>query len=182
MRNIVILTVCAALAAACATAPSSANPVTPSPPGTPPATGPTASAAPAAGTSPTAAGGCGETPVREGRPPDWATVNAPGTRFVVGREGDVLGYLFTRKLRAGKPTNPYNKILWYVRLPRGTDDLRYEGRPRGRSEPVVQGSFPPNSGPGEIYPSSIDVPAPGCWTFELTWGRNHDTIDLLYQR
>ncbi len=127
-------------------------------------------------------GGCGDTPVQAGGPPAWAAENAPGTRFVLGREGNALGYLFVDPLRAGKATNPSNKILWYVRLPRDSQELRVAAHPRGAERPVVRATFPDGSGPGEIYPSATDVPEPGCWTFELTWGAHHDTVDLLYRR
>ena len=34
--------------------------------------------------------------------------------------------------------------------------------------------------PGGPGPSYLDVPEPGCWHFELTWGTLQDSIDLLY--
>ena len=37
-----------------------------------------------------------------------------------------------------------------------------------------------DSSPGEIYPSIVDVPSPGCWHFTLSWAGHHDEIDLLY--
>jgi hypothetical protein len=40
--------------------------------------------------------------------------------------------------------------------------------------PVVQ-TLP--DGPG---PSTVDLPAPGCWTFDLSWGAQHDTLRLPY--
>ena len=37
---------------------------------------------------------------------------------------------------------------------------------------------PANSGPGEIYPSIVEVPFAGCWHVELAWGPNMDAVDL----
>ncbi|RCG26176.1 hypothetical protein DQ384_29830 [Sphaerisporangium album] len=173
------LMVCAAAAAACASSP--ASPDTSAPAGS--TTGkPAASARSHVPVSGETRQGCGDTPVRDGSPPAWASVNAPGTRFVLGREGNALGYLFTQPLRAGHPADPANKILWYVRQPREAKPLRVLAHPRGREHPVVELRFPSDSGPGEIYPSITDLPRPGCWTLELTWGSHHDTVDLFYRR
>ncbi|MEU9889508.1 hypothetical protein [Sphaerisporangium sp. NPDC051011] len=180
------LLVCAAAAAACAS-----SSLSPASPGASPHPG-SVSASTSASTSPSApaaapAGsatreGCGDTPVRQGSPPAWATLNAPGSPFVLGREGNALGYLFTEPLRAGEPQNPANKILWYVREGRGSYSMRVLAHPRGETRPVVELSFPSGAGPGEIYPSITEMPEPGCWTLDLTWGANHDTVDLLYRR
>jgi hypothetical protein len=40
--------------------------------------------------------------------------------------------------------------------------------------------LPPNSSPGEIYPSEVDVPSPGGWHFDLRWGKNKASVDLVY--
>ncbi|MFG1878271.1 hypothetical protein ACGFIV_25825 [Sphaerisporangium sp. NPDC049003] len=179
MRRATIVMACL-LAGACASPAASGEPKAPGASAAPARPATSASVAP--GGTPRAQGGCGDTPVQSGGPPAWAAENAPGTRFVLGREGDALGYLFADPLRAGTPTSPSNKILWYVRLPRDSQDLRVVAHPRGAERPVVRAAFPSDSGPGEIYPSVTDVPEPGCWTFELTWGAHHDTVDLLYRR
>src|SRR5262249_33985344 len=41
---------------------------------------------------------------------------------------------------------------------------------------VVASRVLPN-GPG---PSSVDLPAPGCWTLNLSWAGHHDQLDLWY--
>ncbi|WP_424531510.1 hypothetical protein ACOZ38_16105 [Sphaerisporangium viridialbum] len=169
MRRTTIVMACLVTAACTAPAGGTESPA------------PALPATPASGTV-EVEGGCGDTPVQAGGPPAWAAENAPGTRFVLGREGNALGYLFVDPLRAGKATDPSNKILWYVRLPRDSQELRVAAHPRGAKRPVVRATFPDGSGPGEIYPSATDVPEPGCWTFELTWGAHHDTVDLLYRR
>ena len=35
-------------------------------------------------------------------------------------------------------------------------------------------------GAGEIYPSEIVAPSPGCWQFTLSWSGHTDTVDLWY--
>ncbi|MFC4530507.1 hypothetical protein [Sphaerisporangium dianthi] len=113
--------------------------------------------------------------------PAWASVNAPtGLPVRTGVRGDVLGYLFAGRLRAGHPTDPANKILWYVRQPRDGAPLEIAAHPKGTAEPVVRSSQPADSGPGEIYPSIVDVPSAGCWTLDLTWGSNRDSLELTY--
>ena len=39
---------------------------------------------------------------------------------------------------------------------------------------------PASSGPGEIYPTIVEVPFVGCWHVELAWGPNTDAVDLIY--
>src|ERR1700704_5272742 len=34
---------------------------------------------------------------------------------------------------------------------------------------------------GEIYPSIVDVPRPGCWHVTLRWGPNTAELNLNYQ-
>jgi hypothetical protein len=38
-----------------------------------------------------------------------------------------------------------------------------------------------DSFPGEIYPTTVEVPNAGCWHFELAWGGNKTSVDLLYR-
>jgi hypothetical protein len=52
--------------------------------------------------------------------------------------------------------------------------------PVGLRGPVITVERPADSGPGEIYPTIVDVPFPGCWHFSLHWGPNQDAVDLLY--
>jgi hypothetical protein len=39
-------------------------------------------------------------------------------------------------------------------------------------------SFPDNSSPGEIYPSYVDLPTPGCSVLTLRWSSHSGTIDV----
>ena len=95
-------------------------------------------------------------------------------------EGNVVAFLFVDPLRAGEPENPANKILWVVKKPRGGTDLVINGHPLDADAPAVPQSEAADSSPGEIYPSIVNVPSPGCWQFTLQWNGNTDTIELPY--
>lgn len=131
---------------------------------------------------------CATTPVRHGAVPRWTapawSSSSPGfaahLRYVVSAGGNVVGVLFTHRLRAGTPENPANKILWIVRRPRHGRPLSIHAEPVGVSARGVTTSWPANSSPGEIYPSTDDVPFPGCWRFTLRWAGHVDTLALRY--
>ncbi len=148
-----------------------------------------ASAPPADGTSATATvpprtvtGGCGGTDLVEGALPGWAAdAGAPaGIPHAVSDHADAVGVLFGYPLRPGHPNGRSNKILWIVRLPRDGSPLVVRGTLAGGASTVTH-SFEADSGPGEIYPSIVDVPRAGCWHFTLTWASHIDAIDLLYR-
>ena len=130
-------------------------------------------------------GGCGATPVVRGGEPEWlgdagAHNNPKGLPYVVAAEQTAAGFIFGYPLRAGHPENPANKILWVVRLPRNGTTLEIKGHPLGTSKPTIEQSQPANSGPGEIYPSIVDVPQPGCWHFDLSWAGHQAAVELEY--
>jgi hypothetical protein len=125
-----------------------------------------------------AAGGCLE--IRREEAPAWAATSGPqGLPFVAGQDDDVIGYVFADPLRAGHPTDPA-KPLWVVRLPREGQALEMTAHPMGETRPVMRYSEPADSGPGEIYPSIIDVPTAGCWHLALAWAGHRDELDLQY--
>jgi hypothetical protein len=99
---------------------------------------------------------------------------------LVSPDGNVLAVLFGYPLRAGTPTDRQNKILWVVRQPRGGRPLEITATLPGSGVHSVYHSLAANSGPGEIYPSIIDVPEPGCWHFSLAWNGHRSAIDLAY--
>jgi len=128
-------------------------------------------------------GGCGSTALYRGASLAW-TRSAGGPMELVqatGHEGDVVAYLFGYPLRAGHPVDPANKILWVVRLPRDGSNLTVFGHPLGTTATGVTQQLPPDSSPGEIYPSIVDVPLPGCWEFALRWHGHVDTVELPYR-
>lgn len=161
---------------------------------TPPATasaaasaGPPTTPAPIVGTSPTqppgarlVSSGCGNAPVYNGSIPPWASENAPaGLNYVIASPDLAMGYLFSYPLRSGPGGN---KILWYVRAPRGGEPLEADGHPLGSALPAVHFSKADDSWPGEIYPSGVTVPSPGCWHFHLAWNGYAADVDLLFNQ
>lgn len=128
-------------------------------------------------------GGCGATPLVLGSTPRWASsANPPRIRYALAERGRAAGFLFGYPLMAGNPQPYSDKILWVVASPRDGMPLRLTGHPLHAATPVVSSTWPADSAPGEIYPSEIAVPAPGCWQFTLSWNGHSDTIDLWYVR
>jgi hypothetical protein len=131
-------------------------------------------------------GGCGSTTVLIGGVPDTLIRstgdNAPsGVPYAVARPATAAGFLFGYPLHVPSAGIGYsNKILWVVGVQR-TGDLVIDGVPLGKNAPTVHYSFPANSSPGEIYPSGVDVPEAGCWTFTLRFAGQTAQIDLAYR-
>jgi hypothetical protein len=131
------------------------------------------------------AGGCGATVAYRGAIPAWlieaAGNNAPdGLPYVVAAPAMAAGFIFGNPLRAGHPADPANKILWVVRTPRDGAALQITVRPVAAAAPVLHQEVPANSGPGEIYPSVVDVPTAGCWHLALRWRTGAADLDLRY--
>ena len=130
-------------------------------------------------------GGCGSTQVYKGGEPSWLTSagannNPTDVPYFITDPPTASGFLFAYPLRAGNVSNPNNKILFVVGLPRDGNPLRVQGHPLGATSPITDQSFPADSSPGEIYPSIVDVPSAGCWHFDLSWGENKTSVDLVY--
>jgi hypothetical protein len=119
--------------------------------------------------------------------PDWtASAASPDLGeqgFVLSREGNVVGVLFVTPLIAGERTDgANNKILWIMKEPRNGSVLHIDAHLVGDNTAGGSYDLPPNSSPGEIYPSIIDVPEPGCWRLNLSWDGNNATVDLEYDQ
>lgn len=142
----------------------------------------------ARGASAAGPAGCGATTLSRGRPPAWtnpgwansANTAPPPIVHAVSAKGEVAGFLFSYPLMAGNPVPYSDKILWVVRLPRDGQPLTVTGHPLGAPRPAVSTVWAADSQPGEIYPSEIQVPRPGCWTFTVAWNGHSDTLDLPY--
>ncbi len=144
--------------------PSTIHPVTARPAGAPPP-------------------GCGGTPLRRGHVPTWTRTADPPTslRYAVSDQGNLVGFLFGDPLYAGRvPADaPGNKVLWVARYARDGHPLEVTvSRPGARRARHLE--LPADSSPGRIYPSGIDVPAPGCWHVVAAWGRHRATLDLPF--
>ncbi|HEX3630839.1 MAG TPA: hypothetical protein VHW91_10240 [Candidatus Dormibacteraeota bacterium] len=128
--------------------------------------------------------GCGSTAVLAGGIPQWLNDagghnNPLGVPYVIAQPPLAAGFLFGYPLHAGHPNNPSNKILWVVRTARN-GPLTIDAHPLTATSPVVHQVFPDNAGPGEIYPSGVDVPTAGCWQLDLRWAGSHTEVELSY--
>ena len=132
----------------------------------------------------TVEGGCVSTRVWKGSIPAEleaaAGNNAPhGLPVAIAQPANLAGFIFGYPLTAGR-TEPANKILWVVATPR-TGDLIVDGHPSSAATPAIHYTLTPNSFPGDIYPSIIDVPTAGCWHFTFGWNGRVAAIDLEYR-
>jgi hypothetical protein len=98
--------------------------------------------------------------------------------YALASGGTAAAFFFADPLRAGHPINPSNKVLWVVRFPRAGKPLTITARRAAGSSQVVRIRRPADSGPGEIYPSYIDLPEPGCWQLTLAWGAHRAGINV----
>jgi hypothetical protein len=130
-------------------------------------------------------GGCGQTAILQGGVPQSLVEatgnNPPGGPYAIAHPAMAAGFIFGYPLHMpGSGITYSNKILWVVATPR-TGDLVVDGHPMGASAPTVHYAQAPNSFPGEIYPSGIDVPIAGCWQFTLRWAGQTADIELEYR-
>src|SRR5690242_6686835 len=125
-------------------------------------------------------GACAPAPVMTAPPPAWAAPafadSSPGLKvpYALAADGRAAAVFFAR-LRAGHRTDPANKVLWIVRAPRDGKPLRIVAR---QGAATVRMAEPADSGPGEIYPSYVDLPKAGCWRLTLAWGPHRARIDI----
>lgn len=141
--------------------------------------GTSVSAPPAAGAALASAGCPAAPPVSP--LPVWARsgFHPPDTPMphVMGADGNIVAILWAPRdaLHAPPLTSPANKILWVSRLTvRPGAPFRIEARLDGTSRTAAV-VLP--YGPG---PSYVDLPAPGCWTLNLSWSGHHDQVRLRY--
>ena len=127
---------------------------------------------------------CVPAAIHHGPPPAWTAAawadSSPGLHipYALASGNAAAAFFFAPELRAGHPTNPNNKILWIVRFPRNGTPLQIDARSGAAGTPTVRMSFPDNSSPGEIYPSFVDLPRPGCWALTLHWDTHTATLDV----
>ena len=140
--------------------------------------------APARSSSSSAGVRCVPAAIHRGAPPRWTAAawsdSSPGftVPYALASNGGAGAFFFAHSLRAGHPTNPANKVLWIVRLPRDGHPLTITAHLSGHPSEHVQSSWPADSEPGEIYPSYVDLPKPGCWRLSLAWGPHRASIDV----
>ena len=112
---------------------------------------------------------------REGfSPPETAVPH------VLGEKGTILGVVFGQPLRGPNVAGHGNKVLWVAKPMKGVGSaasaaLTIRASLNGSDTSVVRVL---SGGPG---PSLVDMPKPGCWTFNLTWSGHSDRLALRYQ-
>ena len=104
-------------------------------------------------------------------PPDQAMPH------VMGKAGNIVAILWADRDALHSPAlhDRNNKILWVSRIPFATPDPLVITATLAGGIRTVTVSVP--GGPG---PSIIDLPAPGCWTFHLSWSGHTDELKLRY--
>jgi hypothetical protein len=173
----VLLAVAALFVAACTSGgPSSTHSQPPSAAASVSGTLP-ASAAPAGAV--TSDGCAGQPPVsplpvwaRAGfSPPDQAMPH------VMGEAGNIVAILWADRDALHSPARPEpsNKILWVSRIPLAAPNPLIINATLAGGTRTVTVSVP--GGPG---PSTINLPAPGCWTLRLSWSGHTDELKLRY--
>ena len=135
--------------------------------------------APGSAAIPAASNGClGQPPVsplpvwaRSGfTPPDQAMPH------VMGAAGNIVAILWAPRdaLHAPPLQDRTNKILWVSRIPLAAPDLVIKATLAGSTRTATV------SVPGGPGPSTINLPAPGCWTLHLSWSGHTDELRLRY--
>jgi hypothetical protein len=121
---------------------------------------------------------CGDAVLRQPLPV-WARAgfSPPDQRaiYVQGARGDIVGVLFGWPLTSPPPRGRQNKILWVARVSDGAEPLRITARLENSGLAVTR------QVEGGAGPSTIDLPAAGCWRFELTWSGHSDQLYIPYQ-
>lgn len=113
--------------------------------------------------------------------PSWARAGftPPDQRvpYVLGDRGDIAAVVWVthEPLVVPPAEDKNNKILWVSRVSSGDPaSLRIRAVLTGSG---LTATRTVEGGPG---PSVIDLPAPGCWSLDLTWGSRHDHLRLEY--
>ena len=97
--------------------------------------------------------------------------------YVLGDNGDIVAILWADHdpLMVPAAADRSNKILWMSRVSSGSvTALRIQATLADSDQTATRTV---EGGPG---PSIIDLPAPGCWSFALSWSGRHDHLQLEY--
>jgi hypothetical protein len=95
----------------------------------------------------------------------------------MGKAGNIVAILWLSSDALHSPPlqDRNNKILWVARDPSAASGPLVIKATLARSTRTATVAVP--GGPG---PSVIDMPAPGCWTFQLSWPGRTDELSLRY--
>ncbi|MDQ2848170.1 MAG: hypothetical protein M3Y77_17875 [Actinomycetota bacterium] len=111
-------------------------------------------------------------------PPEWAQAGFNGggfAPFTYSTSGNLIAYVFAPPLLAPPSPDRNNKILWVAKTaPRDASRFIIVGHLEGSDRTVT---VDVGASPG---PSIVNMPAPGCWHLDLSWGGFKDSIDLRW--
>ncbi len=112
--------------------------------------------------------------------PQWArtgfTPPDQPVSYVLGDRGDLAAIVWAthHPLVAPQSVRKNNKILWVARIGVAEGPLQIRATLASTGQTVTR-TLP--AAPG---PSTIDLPAAGCWSFDLKWGSHQDHLVLGY--
>jgi hypothetical protein len=116
--------------------------------------------------------------------PVWARAgfHPPGVSIghVMGVRGDIVAILWgspKTSLYAPPRKDQNNKILWVARQPLSVMSLSPLTIRATLNGTHLAASRELPNGPG---PSSVNLPAPGCWTLNVSWAGHQDQVELWY--
>ncbi len=111
--------------------------------------------------------------------PSWARAGfsdpEPRMPFATSSGGTMVAITFADPLTSPALPDRGNKILWVSSdNDSAGQSLHINGHREGGTETMTETV---DGGPG---PSYVDVPVPGCWIFDLSWGSHQESIALTY--
>ena len=68
-----------------------------------------------------------------------------------------------------RPDGSANKVLWLTQTPIASTQLTLRAQPADAATPVVNLTVPRAEGQQQ-FPSIVDLPTPGCWQLNISWG------------
>jgi hypothetical protein len=118
-------------------------------------------------------------PLQTGPLPVWARTgfsHPDGNPFALSADGTMVAVVFANPLMSPPAPDRGNKILWVPeQTPAPSDILTISAALEGSDLTTIVDT---GTAPG---PSYVDLPAPGCWHLDLTWGAHSDSIDLRWE-
>jgi hypothetical protein len=134
-------------------------------------------------------GGCGITQLYSGPVPAWLDQvedhNPPNLAYAIASPPIAAGFFFGSPPlidhQAMKRTGRGNKAFWSIKGLKQGEKVTMDVYPLGSSVPASHydlrgpGSY---TAAGGTHGDGLDVPAPGCWRFVLSWGSHQAEVDL----
>ncbi len=116
--------------------------------------------------------GCAGTTVDTGPGlPAWADIGGGTIPWAVGQPPEVVGVVFATELvaKGERPDGSANKVLWLTQTPIASPQLTLRAQPADAATPVVNLTVP-GAEDNQQFPSIVDLPIPGCWRINISWG------------